>query len=201
MHRVTELAEEHRSEALSLLLHSADVSNPAKPWEVHTQWTARVMEEFFKQGDREKELSLPVSPLCDRDTTNIPESQIGGLWGMFTITHTHTHTHTHSIILCMLHIYIHITYTRVQKYYTGFLSGYHFTLSHHLLCYSVHNSDKPLCAGFIQHIVRPLWDVCGDMLEVLTSSEETGPLSSLSRPWLDHLTQNWERWTQKKAQT
>lgn len=30
----------------------ADISNPAKDWELHRQWTSRIMEEFFCQvGD------------------------------------------------------------------------------------------------------------------------------------------------------
>ena len=33
--------------------------------------------EFFHQGDLEKQLNLPVSMLCDRDTTSIPKSQPG----------------------------------------------------------------------------------------------------------------------------
>ena len=92
VHRVVELTEEHRSKVLCLLLHSADVSNPAKPWEVHTRWTGRIMEEFFEQGDREKQLSLPPSPLCDRNTTNIPESQLGGCTHTFSKTHIYTQT-------------------------------------------------------------------------------------------------------------
>lgn len=35
------------------------------------------MEEFFKQGEKEKELGLPCSPLCDRENTLVAESQIG----------------------------------------------------------------------------------------------------------------------------
>jgi len=35
------------------------------------------MEEFFKQGDKEQELGLDFSPLCDRQTTVVPQSQIG----------------------------------------------------------------------------------------------------------------------------
>lgn len=31
----------------------------------------------FPQGDREKELGLPCSPLCDRQTTLVEKSQIG----------------------------------------------------------------------------------------------------------------------------
>ena len=35
------------------------------------------MEEFFKQGDKEREMGLDISPLCDRNTTQVPQSQIG----------------------------------------------------------------------------------------------------------------------------
>ena len=37
------------------------------------------MEEFFNQGDREAELGLEYSPLCDRHNTMVPQSQIGKL--------------------------------------------------------------------------------------------------------------------------
>ncbi|CAK9292600.1 unnamed protein product [Gordionus sp. m RMFG-2023] len=35
------------------------------------------MQEFFRQGDQELEMGLPFSPLCDKTTTLVPESQIG----------------------------------------------------------------------------------------------------------------------------
>ena len=35
------------------------------------------MEEFFVQGDREAEMGLEYSPLCDRHNTMVPQSQIG----------------------------------------------------------------------------------------------------------------------------
>ena len=38
-------------------------------------------EEFWKQGDLEKELNLPVSFLCDRDQINIQQSQKGFISG------------------------------------------------------------------------------------------------------------------------
>lgn len=62
---------------LSLFLHMADISHPGKKLDLHEKWTSRLVKEFFKQGDKEKELELPYSPLCDRNTTRIPESQIG----------------------------------------------------------------------------------------------------------------------------
>ena len=65
------------------MLHCADISHPAKPWEIHKEWTLRLVNEFFRQGDMEKELGRPCSPLCDRNTTRIPESQIGEAWAFF----------------------------------------------------------------------------------------------------------------------
>ncbi|VDL11665.1 unnamed protein product [Hymenolepis diminuta] len=53
--------------ALSLLVHCADIAHPAKPWSLHKEWS----------GDREKELGMPISPLCDRNTVVLPQSQIG----------------------------------------------------------------------------------------------------------------------------
>ena len=38
-----------KSQALEFILHVADISNPAKDWELHRQWTSRIMEEFFCQ--------------------------------------------------------------------------------------------------------------------------------------------------------
>lgn len=37
----------------------------------------QLLEEFFQQGDKERELGLPFSPLCDRNNTLVAESQIG----------------------------------------------------------------------------------------------------------------------------
>ncbi|XP_018554305.2 dual specificity calcium/calmodulin-dependent 3',5'-cyclic nucleotide phosphodiesterase 1C isoform X3 [Lates calcarifer] len=66
-----------KPKALSLLLHTADISHPAKRWELHHHWTTSLLEEFFRQGDKEAELGLPFSPLCDRKSTMVAQSQIG----------------------------------------------------------------------------------------------------------------------------
>ena len=42
------------------------------------KWAERVTNEFWALGDRERQLGITLSPLCDRYTdSNVPESQIG----------------------------------------------------------------------------------------------------------------------------
>ena len=60
-----------------VVLHLADINNAARKWDLAEFWANRCLAEFFNQGDMEKKLELPVSPLCDRSTTDIPKSQIG----------------------------------------------------------------------------------------------------------------------------
>jgi len=49
------------------LLHCADVSNVAKPWTVYKEWLPLIFNEFFAQGDEERELGFDVHPNYDRD--------------------------------------------------------------------------------------------------------------------------------------
>lgn len=62
---------------LKMILHTCDVSNPAKERETMLRWTDRVVEEFFLQGDMEKQLALAVSPFMDRDTIVLKKMQVG----------------------------------------------------------------------------------------------------------------------------
>jgi len=52
---------------MELALHLCDISNPCKKTSVSVEWTKRITEEFYAQGDKEKEQNLPVSAGCDRD--------------------------------------------------------------------------------------------------------------------------------------
>lgn len=63
--------------ALCLIVHACDISHASKPWDLHFRWTEGVLEEFFRQGDLEASMGLPYSPLCDRHTVHVAESQIG----------------------------------------------------------------------------------------------------------------------------
>ena len=58
-------------------MHAADVSTQTRTFDIAVEWTKLLFEEFFNQGDIEKEKGLPISFLCDRETTQIPQSQPG----------------------------------------------------------------------------------------------------------------------------
>ncbi len=62
---------------LNNILHTADISNPAKLSHVYKKWIGYIFDEFFIQGDLERKESLVITMLCDRDTTDINKAQIG----------------------------------------------------------------------------------------------------------------------------
>ena len=64
---------------LNVCLHAADLSPNAKRFEQTRRWCHLLNEEFWNQGDLEKKQGLPVSSFCDRDTVDVPKSQIGFL--------------------------------------------------------------------------------------------------------------------------
>eukprot|EP00586_Coscinodiscus_wailesii_P009200 CAMPEP_0172521502 /NCGR_PEP_ID=MMETSP1066-20121228/292615_1 /TAXON_ID=671091 /ORGANISM="Coscinodiscus wailesii, Strain CCMP2513" /LENGTH=549 /DNA_ID=CAMNT_0013304421 /DNA_START=67 /DNA_END=1716 /DNA_ORIENTATION=+ len=71
-----EVSKENKEMALYYFLHMADISGQAKPHPLFINWTERITEELYAQGDEEKSLELPVSPLCDRDNHNVSKSQL-----------------------------------------------------------------------------------------------------------------------------
>jgi hypothetical protein len=71
-----------QQEFLNIFIHAADISNPTKPFHIYTQWADRVMDEFWLQGDKERELKLPISFLCDRYTVSKNNAQIGFMDGI-----------------------------------------------------------------------------------------------------------------------
>ncbi|KAI8815748.1 uncharacterized protein EV422DRAFT_502077 [Fimicolochytrium jonesii] len=60
-----------------ILIKCADVSNPSKSYGLYEKWVRVILQEFFLQGDLEKEMGLPVSPFMDRESLNVPSSQSG----------------------------------------------------------------------------------------------------------------------------
>jgi hypothetical protein len=71
-----------KQEFLNTMIHTADISNPTKPLHIYTGWVELIMEEFWEQGDKEKNLCLPISFLCDRTSTRICTAQIGFIEGI-----------------------------------------------------------------------------------------------------------------------
>ncbi|XP_027460678.1 high affinity cAMP-specific 3',5'-cyclic phosphodiesterase 7A isoform X4 [Zalophus californianus] len=69
----------HRHLVLQMALKCADICNPCRTWELSKQWSEKVTEEFFHQGDIEKKYHLGVSPLCDRRTESIANIQIDNM--------------------------------------------------------------------------------------------------------------------------
>ncbi|KAK0161144.1 hypothetical protein PV327_009652 [Microctonus hyperodae] len=68
---------EYRHFILQIALKCADISNPCRPWDISRKWSYKVCEEFFRQGDYERHLNLPVTPMCDRLSISIPKIQVG----------------------------------------------------------------------------------------------------------------------------
>lgn len=63
--------------ALKIAIKTADLGNLSKGHAYNMQWTNRVLEEFFGQGDAEKSLGLPVSPGFEREGHSLAVSQLG----------------------------------------------------------------------------------------------------------------------------
>ena len=57
-------------------LKCADLGHLSSPKAVHLRWVQALEEEFFLQGDNEKQNGLSVSPLMDRDKNGITKSQV-----------------------------------------------------------------------------------------------------------------------------
>ncbi|KAJ8287136.1 hypothetical protein GJAV_G00048060, partial [Gymnothorax javanicus] len=66
-----------RIQVLQNMVHCADLSNPTKPLQLYRQWTDRIMEEFFSQGDRERDRGMEISPMCDKHNASVEKSQVG----------------------------------------------------------------------------------------------------------------------------
>ncbi|XP_036406477.1 cAMP-specific 3',5'-cyclic phosphodiesterase 7B-like isoform X1 [Megalops cyprinoides] len=68
---------EHRHFVLQIALKCADICNPCRVWELSRQWSERVCEEFYRQGDLERSCDLEISPLCNQQSDTVPVIQIG----------------------------------------------------------------------------------------------------------------------------
>ena len=68
-------SDEDYQQYMNVLIHSSDISNPTKPFDIYFKWADLVVKEFYEQGDKEKKLNMPCS--CDRNKVTIFQSQLG----------------------------------------------------------------------------------------------------------------------------
>ncbi|ESN95084.1 hypothetical protein HELRODRAFT_114833 [Helobdella robusta] len=59
----------------NMMMKMADINGPCKSLELHLQWTDRIHQEFFEQGDEEKSMGLPISPYMDRNHPQLAKLQ------------------------------------------------------------------------------------------------------------------------------
>jgi hypothetical protein len=105
--------DKFRTLAIQMCLKCADIGHGARKLDIHISWTRLITKEFFKQGDKEKEFGLPVSPLCDRDNCVVSKSQVGFLevlvrplfkiWEEFIELHNEAHQDL-DVRVCMQNI-------------------------------------------------------------------------------------------------
>ena len=72
---------------LDFMIHLADLGHNTRSFSISLKWVELLSEEFWMQGDLEKEHNLPISFLCDRENINVPQSQKGFLSGFILSTY------------------------------------------------------------------------------------------------------------------
>ena len=72
---------------LNYLIHAADLGHNAKKFHISMHWVKLLQQEFWNQGDKEREKNLNISFLCDRNNVDVPASQVGFLKGFILNTY------------------------------------------------------------------------------------------------------------------
>ncbi|CAK5034905.1 unnamed protein product [Meloidogyne enterolobii] len=58
-----------------MIIKFADINSPAKPFSLHKQWTERICQEFYEQGDEERLRNMAISPYMDRSEPAVAKLQ------------------------------------------------------------------------------------------------------------------------------
>ena len=82
-----ETTSEEKQALFDYFIHSADLGHNTKKFDISLKWVELLSKEFWLQGDKEKKMNLNISFLCDRDTTNVPKSQVGFIGGFIIPTY------------------------------------------------------------------------------------------------------------------
>ena len=73
---------EEQQNIMNFLLHTADISHCSKHFNISFKWTELLNQEFWREGDDEKEKKIQVGFLCDRNNADTPRSQVGFIKGI-----------------------------------------------------------------------------------------------------------------------
>lgn len=68
-------SKQDRRMLIQAFLHMADFGKNCSRWDYHVTNVVALEEEFFQQGDRERELGLPISPMSDRSKDSLAVCQ------------------------------------------------------------------------------------------------------------------------------
>ena len=84
-----ETTNEEKQALFDYFIHSADLGHNTKIFNISLKWVELLSNEFWLQGDKEKKMNLNISFLCDRDSTNVPKSQVGFIGGFIIPTYNY----------------------------------------------------------------------------------------------------------------
>eukprot|EP00760_Papus_ankaliazontas_P035322 PhM_4_TR7742/c4_g1_i1/m.41817/K13755/PDE1; calcium/calmodulin-dependent 3',5'-cyclic nucleotide phosphodiesterase len=62
--------------AMAMAIKMADISNCGRPERLYLKWCAKIADEFYMQGDRERRYGMPCSPFMDRTQPAMAKGQI-----------------------------------------------------------------------------------------------------------------------------
>ncbi|RHY33940.1 hypothetical protein DYB32_001279 [Aphanomyces invadans] len=62
---------------MKIIIKCADIGHSSKSTLLHARWSELIIEEFFLQGDEEKELGMEISPFMNRASENSAKNQVG----------------------------------------------------------------------------------------------------------------------------
>ena len=84
-----ETTNEEKQALLDYFIHAADLGHNTKKFDISLKWVELLSREFWLQGDKEKKMNLTISFLCDRESTNVPKSQVGFIGGFIIPTYNY----------------------------------------------------------------------------------------------------------------
>ena len=85
-HNQNSYSKIEQQDVMNFLIHTADISHCSKEFEISYKWTELINQEFWREGDEEKEKKMQVGFLCERNNADIPTSQIGFIKGIILPT-------------------------------------------------------------------------------------------------------------------